>query len=87
MHILQRVVLPLLRQKDMLNQLYRAANVLRSSTYWMGLINAICSKIARDIVVQHEDSPDQARFTRIAETILRLTLFDGKAEEDVSRKM
>ena len=85
LHILHRTVVPLLKSADLLNHLFRAANVLRHSTYWIGLIQAISRKIAADIVVVHEDNVDQARHTRIAETILRLTLCQGQAVEKLPK--
>ena len=85
LHILHRTLVPLLKHEDLLNQLFRAANVLRHSTYWVGLIQTICRKIGTDIVIVHEDNVDQARLTRIADTILRLTLCQGKALDDLPK--
>ena len=85
LHILHRTIVPLLRSGDLLNQLFRAANVLRSSIYWVGLIQAVSRKIAADIVIVHEENVDQARHTRIAEKILRLTVCQGRALEDLQK--
>ena len=71
-----------MKHGNLLNHFFRAANVLRHSTNWVGLIQNVTRKIAAGIVIVHEDDVDQARHTRMAETILRLTLCQGRNLED-----
>ena len=73
------MLVPLLKTSDLLNHLFRAANVLRQATYWTLLIRAISTKIKNKLAVVHEEHLDQRRHRRIAETLLRLTLCQGKA--------
>ena len=87
LHILHRIVVPLLKGGNLLNELFRAANVLQQSTYLGGLIQSIGRKVGSTIVVVHEDDIDQPRLTRIAEAILRLTLCEGKAEDEVGKRV
>ena len=77
LHILHRIVVPIMRDGNLLNDLFRAGHVLQQSTYMKGLIQSSGRSINSNIVVMHEDDINQPRLKSIAEAILRLILCEG----------
>lgn len=82
LHILHRTVVPLLKSGNLLNDLFRAANVLIHYPYIAELIQSIRRTINGSMVVVHGDNFDQQRHTCIAREILRLTLLESKTLDD-----
>ena len=84
-HAVHRAVVPLLRRRQLVDDLFRSSHVLSTATYWATLIRRTQSVIDRNLVVVHDETPN-AHFANAAADILDLTLCEGLPLEMVSQR-
>ena len=70
----------------MINDLYRAAHVLRVGSYWLRLAQQIRIVIASSLVVRHNDHEVDPAHAAVARDIVALTLGEGLSDERVPRR-
>ena len=81
LHVLHRSVIPTLQFHNFINNLYRAANVMRVSTYWLAMVESTMRVIDQKLLVLHYNAEPQIEAHRkVATHILHLCL-EGSAVE------
>ena len=82
LHILHRSVIPSLKYGNYINELYRAAHVMRVSSYWLTLVETAMMVIEKTLVVVHNSPPPDRVQRLVTEQILRLGLRGARCKVD-----
>ena len=81
-----RSVIPIMQSKNLINDMYRAANVLQVGSYWYSMFRAVSLLVFKHIVVLHNHNGPASMLDRlVAKEILMLTLGGGLDKEMISQ--
>ena len=79
-HLLHRCAIPCLTLFALAGPLYRAANLMSLSSYWIAMCRSLEAHISNNLDIVHHMDADPGE-QRIAEKLLRLTLLQGLPDE------
>ena len=85
-HGVHRVAAPIMKTLGGVNELYRAANALGVSTYWVAMVKQSKPLVDTSLVVVHNIEVDE-NHRRVARQILLLVLGDGLPEELLPKRV
>ena len=81
LHILHRCSIPLMKQKNMINDFYRCRNGMTQGSYWVALLNRV-RIVLKECVVLHHATPSREA-SAAASDLLDITMCRGMEEAKV----